>query len=109
VAPGRPLFDTFVQSLELLRDHSHVRDYSRAEWEGSLARAGLLPGAVASYVIRLDFASWVERMRTPKVQVDAIRALQRSASESVTRYFDIDADGSFNLDIAMFEARKPEV
>jgi hypothetical protein len=98
-----------VQSLELLRDHSHVRDYSRAEWESALARAGLLPGAVTSYVIRLDFASWVERMRTPKVQVDAIRALQRSASESVTRYFDIDADGSFNLDIAMFEARKPEV
>ncbi len=107
VAPGQPLFDTFVQSIELLRDPSHVRDYSRAEWEGALARAGLRPATVSTHVVRLEFGVWVERMRTPKVQVDAIRALQRAMSESVTRYFEIDAEGSFNLDIALFQAGKP--
>jgi hypothetical protein len=48
----------------------------------------------------------VERMRTPKVQVDAIRALQVASSESVARYFEIGSDGSFNLDVALFEASK---
>lgn len=59
-------------------------------------------------MIRLEFASWVERMRTPKVQVDAIKALEAAMSESVQRYFEIGADGSFNLEIALFEARKTE-
>jgi ubiquinone/menaquinone biosynthesis C-methylase UbiE len=109
VAPGQPLFDTFLQSIELLRDPSHVRDYSRGEWDAALNRAGLRPGPVTPYVIRLDFGSWVERMRTPKVQVEAIRALQAAMSESVQRYFEIGPDGSFNLDIALFQATKSEV
>ena len=107
VAPGRPVLDTFLQSIELLRDPSHVRDYSRAEWEAALNRAGLLPGKVCAYRIRLEFGVWIERMKTPKVLADAIRALQRAMSESVTKYFAIDAEGSFDLDIALFEARKP--
>jgi ubiquinone/menaquinone biosynthesis C-methylase UbiE len=106
IAPARPLFDTFLQSIELLRDPSHVRDYSRAEWDEALARAGLRPGPVTPYVVRIEFGSWVERMRTPKVQVEAIRALQAAMSESVQRYFEIGADGSFNLEIALFEAMK---
>jgi hypothetical protein len=46
-------------------------------------------------------------MRTPQVQVDAIRALQAAMSENVTRYFAIADDGSFDLDVALFEAAKP--
>jgi len=56
--------------------------------------------------VRLEFASWVERMRTPKVQVEAIRALQLAMSESVARYFKIGPDGSFDLDVGTFQASK---
>ena len=38
-APGQALFDTHLQAIELLRDHSHVRDYSCAQWLEALARA----------------------------------------------------------------------
>jgi SAM-dependent methyltransferase len=106
VSPGLPLLDTYLQAVELLRDPSHVRDYSRAEWDGAMVRAGLRPRAVGTYHVRLDFATWVERMRTPKLQVDAIRALQAAMSESVARYFEIGADGSFTLDVALFQAAK---
>jgi len=106
IAPGRQLLDTFLQSIELLRDPSHVRDYSRTEWEAALARAGLRTGTVSVHRVRLEFASWVERMRTPKVQVDAIRALQLAMSESVARYFKIGPDGSFDLDVGTFQAAK---
>ncbi|HKU96872.1 MAG TPA: class I SAM-dependent methyltransferase [Vineibacter sp.] len=107
VSPGPPLLDTYFQAIEVLRDPSHVRDYTRAEWERALAGAGLVVGATASYRVRLDFAVWIERMRTPKVQADAIRALQAAASESVIRHFAIEADGSFTIDVALFHATKP--
>jgi SAM-dependent methyltransferase len=107
VSPGAPLLDTHLQAVELLRDPSHVRDYSRAEWEAAIARAGLVPGAVATFRVRLEFASWVERMHTPKIQADAIRALQAAASEDVMRHFAIGSDGSFDLDVALFQVSKP--
>lgn len=106
VAAPSPLLDTYFQTLEMLRDHSHVRDYSRAEWEAAMAHAGLSPVSSSYFRIRLDFASWVERMKTPKVFVDAIRALQASASEHVTRYFETEADGSFSIDVCFFKAVK---
>lgn len=107
VTPGNPLLDTYFQAIELLRDPSHVRNPTRAEWEAIIARAGLLPGPVTPFRMRLDFKSWVERMNTPKLQVDAIRALQRAVSSDATRYFDTEADGSFCIDVALFEATKP--
>jgi SAM-dependent methyltransferase len=107
VSPGTPLLDTFLQAVELMRDSSHVRDYSRAEWDAALVRAGLTPRAVKSHRVRIEFASWVERIGTPQVQVDAIRALQAAMSESVTRHFAVDHGGSFDLDVALFEASRP--
>ena len=107
VSPGTPLLDTFFQAIEMLRDSSHVRDYARAEWEAALAQAGLFCQATKSFRVRLDFASWVERMATPETQVEAIRALQRKVAGDVAGYFETDSDGSFTIDVALFKARKP--
>ena len=106
VSPGTPLLDTFFQAVELLRDPSHVRDYSRAEWEAALTHAGLVCETTRRFRVRLDFAAWVTRMATPAVQVEAIRALQGAVSGDVAGYFDTDSDGSFTIDVALFEAAK---
>jgi SAM-dependent methyltransferase len=106
VSPGTPLLDTFFQALELLRDCSHVRNYSRAEWEAAIARAGLIPGDTTQHRLHLEFTSWIERIGTPQVQAAAIRALQAAMSASVTRYFEIEPDGSFCIDVALFRASK---
>jgi ubiquinone/menaquinone biosynthesis C-methylase UbiE len=106
MCPGVPLFDTYLQSVELLRDPSHVRSYSRAEWDAAIARAGLICTSTSRHRIRLVFSVWVERMSTPKLQCDAIRALQNAMSESVTQYFNIGADGSFDLDVVFVQASK---
>ncbi|MGH8327659.1 MAG: class I SAM-dependent methyltransferase, partial [Steroidobacteraceae bacterium] len=37
-----PLVDTFMQTIELLRDPSHVRNRSRAQWRALLQSAGLV-------------------------------------------------------------------
>lgn len=105
VSPGPPLLDTYLQGIELLRDPSHVRDYSVAEWRQALTKAGFAPGNVTPRRLRLDFASWIARMQTPMVQVEAIRALQEVMAEDVVRHFAIEADGSFTIDTAVIEAR----
>ncbi len=97
-APGVPLLDTWLQSLELLRDSSHVRNYSLAEWHRMLEAAGFGPAATRRYRIFMQFRSWIERMNTPAHHVTAIRALQAAAPEDVRRYFEIKDDGSFTMD-----------
>jgi SAM-dependent methyltransferase len=106
VSAGIPLVDTYFQALELLRDCSHVRNYTRSEWETSIARAGLRPRSVAPFRLRLDFRAWVERMNTPQLHVDAIRSLQNAVSAEASRYFDTEPDGSYCIDVALFEAVK---
>ncbi len=106
VAPGLPLLDTHLQTVELLRDASHVRDYSVAEWLRQLGDAGLQVERHACQRLRLEFSSWVERMRTPQPFREAIRALQTAASEEVRDYFEIDAEGSFSTDVVVIWARR---
>jgi ubiquinone/menaquinone biosynthesis C-methylase UbiE len=103
-APGDPLLDTHVQAVELLRDTSHVRDYSLAEWTAALEIAGFAVRAQRTWQLRMEFPVWIARMRTPEDNARAIRALQASASADVREHFAIEPDGSFMLDIMMTEA-----
>ncbi|RVT93061.1 class I SAM-dependent methyltransferase [Sphingomonas crocodyli] len=105
VALPMPLADTHLQAIELLRDPSHVRDYSVAEWSAALGRAGFLIEAVATHRLRMEFASWIARMRTAEAHVAAILSLQHGASAEVRSALAIEPDGSFLLDVAMFELR----
>lgn len=100
VAAENPLLDSFLQTLEMLRDPSHVRDYSVPEWIAAAARAGLRLEAVVRRRLRLEFGPWVTRIRTPEAHIPAIRSLQDSAAEEVRRHFGIEADGTFTLDTA---------
>lgn len=104
-SPGAALLDTHLQAVELLRDPSHVRDYSAAEWTGMLTRCGFVIEACRTWRVRMDFPTWIARMRTPEAHVAAIRALQALASAPVREHFAIESDGSFLLDVLMVEAR----
>ncbi len=103
VSPGPAALDTHLQAVELLRDTSHVRDYAPGEWLSALARAGFLARETRSWRLRMDFPTWIARMRTPDLNRDAIHALQQAASAGVRAHFAIEADGSFMLDTLMVE------
>jgi SAM-dependent methyltransferase len=105
VSAEDPLLDTHLQAVELLRDPSHVRDYRVSEWHALLEAAGFAPGAAMASRPRMEFASWITRMRTPLPLVTAIRALQEAAPSEVRTHFQIEADGSFLLDSILIEAR----
>jgi ubiquinone/menaquinone biosynthesis C-methylase UbiE len=104
LSPGRPLLDTHLQAVELLRDTSHVRDYTTAEWTAAATRAGFTVEALTRRRIRLDFATWIARMRTPPVLAEAVSALQAQAPEEVRQHFAIEPDGSFMLEVLVLEA-----
>ena len=103
IAPTEPLFDTHLQAIELLRDPSHVRDYRMEEWCAALARSGFTLCAFTPHRLRMEFATWIARMRTDAAHVAAIRSLQQGASAEVKEALAIEGDGSFMLDIATFE------
>jgi SAM-dependent methyltransferase len=104
ISPGVPLLDTWLQGMELLRDPSHVRNASLAQWSAFLSAAGFSVGHVKTFRLRLEFASWVERMKTPATHVAAIRSLQQGAASEVIDYFEIEADGSFTVDTVLIAA-----
>ena len=103
-APGAPLLDTYLQTVEVLRDTSHVRDYTPGEWLRLADEAGLHVQRLQRQRLRLEFASWVERMRTPELMRQAIRVLQQSVGTEVREYYEIAADGSFSTDVVVLWA-----
>ena len=106
LSPGMPLLDTYLQSIEVLRDTSHVRDYSADEWLRQVSEAGLHTCSTSRQRLRLEYRSWVERMRTPEVMRAAILQLQRSMGDEVREYFEIEADGSFSTDVLVLWAER---
>ncbi|WP_115720291.1 class I SAM-dependent methyltransferase [Gallaecimonas mangrovi] len=106
VSPGKPLLDTWLQSIELLRDPSHVQDASPAIWQQRLQAAGFTVTEEHAFKLPLNFAAWVARMQTPELQVAAIRALQRQAGGEVASYFGFADDGSFTVDTRLMFARR---
>lgn len=100
-----PLVDTHFQALELLRDTSHVRDYADREWAAMLEAAGFEVLTRQSWPVRLEFSSWVERMRTPALNVQALRALQAGAPAEVREALVYEADGSFTMRTGLYGCR----
>ena len=99
VAPEDALLDSWLQTLELLRDVSHVRNYRVSEWVAALARSGFAVDSLTPRRLPLpDFDAWVARTRTGGEHIAAIRRLQAEAPEAVRSHFAIAADGGFVID-----------
>lgn len=104
VAPADPLLDTHLQALELLRDGSHVRNYSVPEWTGAMSRAKFAVSALTGHRLPLEFQTWIARTRTPAAYAGIIRSLQDNAPEAVREHFAVAPDGSFTLDVMTLTA-----
>lgn len=106
-SPGNPVLDIWLQTIEALRDTSHVKNYSPGEWLTFFTESGLTISEIKHDKLVLEFGSWIARMRTPEVMSRAIHAYQQSAPYDVQRYFNLQSDGSFTTDIVFIEAKKP--
>jgi SAM-dependent methyltransferase len=50
-----------IEEAERLRDPSHVRNYTEAEWRGLVTEAGLAIDEVRPFGHTFDFAAWLAR------------------------------------------------
>jgi ubiquinone/menaquinone biosynthesis C-methylase UbiE len=106
MAADDPAQDTFLQVLEVLRDPSHVRDYSAAQWHTYLSAAGLVSEVVETWSLFLDFTSWVARINTPPLNVEMLKALYDGASSEIREAFKIQPNYDFYIPGALFKAVK---
>ena len=61
MSPGHPIRDVWLQTVEALRDTSHVRNFSSGEWLTMASEAGLLINHLLTDRLPLEFSSWVAR------------------------------------------------
>lgn len=98
IAPPLAAADTHLQAIEVLRDPSHGRNYSAREWAAMLAEAGFAVTDQRPGRLRMEFAAWTARMRTPAPAMEAIRHIQSRAGQEVAEHFAMEGDGSYTLD-----------
>lgn len=106
MSPGHPVRDIWLQTVEALRDTSHVQNYSSGQWLSLITEAGLISRSLITDRLPLEFSSWIARMCTPEALSQAIRMYQDRASGEVKAYFELQNDGSFTSDTIMVEAQK---
>ncbi|MGC4029199.1 MAG: class I SAM-dependent methyltransferase [Steroidobacteraceae bacterium] len=99
-----PLVDTHLQAIELLRDPSHVRDRTTAEWLALLQTSGFRAAQMRSWPLRLEFTSWTQRMRVPDPVIAQLRSMLAQAPEEVRQALQIEPDGSFTARVGLFVA-----
>lgn len=75
VASETPRSDSTLQTLEMLRDPSHVRDHSINQWQTMLTGAGFKPSVALRFDVPLHFGNWVARINTPPNLIQALRDL----------------------------------
>lgn len=104
VAQDAPVVDTYLQVIEILRDPSHVRDHSIAQWTTMLAESGFDAEVIYTWRLPLDFNAWVMRMATPEPQVAMLKTMFNIAPGEVCVAFDVQPDYTFTLDGALILA-----
>jgi ubiquinone/menaquinone biosynthesis C-methylase UbiE len=105
VAPESLVLDTLLQTVELLRDPSHVRDHTVVQWLDRCHAANFVAEVTFTWNLRLDFADWTSRMLTPPERVRAIQSLFDVAPADVRNAFQIEPDYSFSIPGALFLAK----
>lgn len=98
-------YDTHLQSIELLRDPSHVRDHTAAQWQALLLAQGFSAEVLYTWRLRLQFDEWVQRMATPPAAVAMIRTLLDHAPAEVRAALAVESDHSFTIPGALLRAQ----
>lgn len=106
VAAEDATLDTFLQTIELLRDPSHVRDHSISQWQRMFAEAGFTAEVLFTWDLPLDFDAWVIRMATPPANVAMLKALFDGAPTEVRGAMDVQPNYRFQIPGALFRGRR---
>jgi ubiquinone/menaquinone biosynthesis C-methylase UbiE len=88
-----------VEEAERLRDPSHVRCYSEAEWGEMVSEAGFEVEQLEHFQRRQSFDAWLARVETPPEAAAQIRELLAG---------EIDEDGTLGFQSIVLKARRSQ-
>jgi SAM-dependent methyltransferase len=88
-----------VEEAERLRDPTHVRCYSEAEWKSFIEEAGFEVEQVEHFDRRQSVEGWLERVETPPADAGRVRELLADR---------IDDDGMLELNSIVLQARRSQ-
>ena len=97
MSSNTPIFNTFLQTIEFIRDPSHVKNYSLPEWSDIAEQAQLEIRNFQMQNLYLNFATWIERMAPPQSSIETLQFLQKNACDQVKIYFKLTDQGDFSL------------
>jgi ubiquinone/menaquinone biosynthesis C-methylase UbiE len=106
-APADPALDRWINELEQLRDHTHVRARTLEEELALLRDAGLDPEPAGRFATPLKTEEWLARSQTPSDRAAKVRELLAHAGTRERETFRVAPDGSsFDLPKALIVARR---
>ncbi|GMA49746.1 putative methyltransferase YcgJ [Alicyclobacillus contaminans] len=91
-APEDDELDAFVNTLDRMRDPSHVREHRLSEYRDWFLEVGLSYREVSRWDIRLAFDNWVQRARTPLPMRQRLVEHLQSASPACKETFSVTLD-----------------
>ncbi len=107
VAPENAGLDTFLNTLELLRDPTHGRTPRASDWRAVVVAAGLTGDIVREWRFRHETEDWLARTAPARWRADAVRRMLREAPESAVEALEISPDGSgFTVGAVILAARR---
>ena len=89
-SPDDAAADRWINRVEVLRDPSHVREWSQGEWQRFFRDAGLNFAVTHTWLKMLEFDDWVARQQTPPDAVAELRALFAAAPPAMRETFGIE-------------------
>ncbi|MGI9566325.1 MAG: class I SAM-dependent methyltransferase [Nitrosopumilus sp.] len=100
IAPSSKPMEEFVNEINRLRDHTHVRQFSESEWESILLEQNFAIVDRHNNPLRHDFESWLERAKTSKENRNRIVGMFRNSSEAQSQ-FQTDPQMKFFIEDSM--------
>lgn len=104
-APDDETLDRFINTLEVTRDHTHVRAHTIAGWRELLEQAGFGVTDESRGAFRVEIEPWLARTRTPEPRATQAREMLRGASKPAIGAFRIDATGFDLLKVVLRAVR----
>ncbi|MBB6644854.1 class I SAM-dependent methyltransferase [Halobellus ruber] len=89
VAPDESALDTFLNTVERLRDPTHVRSHAVADWLGWLEDAGFAVEATGVVARTLDYGTWLETVDAPPERRERVASAFADPPDGAAEAFEI--------------------
>ncbi len=93
ISPASSRLDRFINEVETLRDPTHVRSYTKAQWKDMLESAGFRVEMTRKYRKTHNIAQWMDMAGLDAEGKQKVLAYFRGASTKAVRHYQVTFEG----------------